>query len=48
MLTNGNAKRKRDQATIYSSMFFSPILPATSVSDLKNAVRKANKNHVIP
>jgi len=43
----GSAKKFNAQATIYSSIFFNPNLPATSVKDRKKAVKIAKKIQVI-
>ena len=37
----GNEKKLNDQATMYSSIFLKPTLPATSVNDLNKAVSNA-------
>ena len=46
-IKRGSAKKLSAQATIYSSIFFNPNLPATSVSERNNAVRKAKNIQVI-
>ena len=43
----GNPKKFKAHATTYSSMFFRPNLPATSVRERKKAVRNAKRIQVI-
>ena len=45
--SRGKEKKLKDHATIYSSIFFNPILPATSVNDRKRAVSNAKIIQVI-